>query len=272
MLKIHRLFFVVIAFLIIWSVLIEPRWVAVRHLSARLPQSAKLKIAIVSDWHFTQRPLWRIMTPNHAKQIVNKINDSKPDVILILGDLIAEENQETKLANTPEDEIATVLGKLKATQGVYAVLGNHDWWYDGKKIKVALEKHGITVLENEAKFLKKSNLWLVGIGDHSTNHTQVNKAFSQVPKNSPAIVMMHDPASFAEITPKNALFFAGHTHGGQVYLPWLGALIVPGVAPRNWAYGWIQHHRNWMYVTSGLGVSIFPIRFNMRPEFVLLNI
>lgn len=272
MLKTHQLIFLLITLLITWSVFIEPRWVATRHVSAKLPQTAKLQIAIVSDWHFTQRPLWRIMTPNHAHQIVSEINGSKPDIILILGDLIAEENQETKLAHTPEDEIANVLGQLKAPQGVYAVLGNHDWWYGAEKLKVALEKHGINVLENESKYLKKSNLWLVGIGDHSTDHTFVNKAFSQVPTNTPAIVMMHDPASFTEINTKNALFFSGHTHGGQVYLPWLGALIVPGAAPRNWAYGWIKHNKNWMYVTSGLGVSIFPIRFNMRPEWVLLNL
>lgn len=263
-----------IGVLIVWSVLIEPRWVAVRHIHATLPHATaplKLKIAIVSDWHFTQRALWRIMTPNRAQQIVQEINEAKPDVILILGDLIAEENQIASLANTPEDEIATVLGGLKAPKGVYAVLGNHDWWYSGSKIKAALEKQGISVLGNEAKMLSQSTLWLVGIDDDSTGHADQNKAFQNIPKDAPAIVMMHDPASFAEIPTKNALFFAGHTHGGQVYLPWIGALIVPGAAPRNWAYGWIEHHKNWMYVTSGLGVSILPIRFNMRPEWVLLD-
>lgn len=65
---------------------------------------------------------------------------------------------------------------------------------------------------------------------------------------------------------------AGHTHGGQVSLPFLGAPVVPGAAPLRWAHGWVEHGGNRMYVTSGLGVSILPVRFNVRPEWVVFTI
>ena len=83
---------------------------------------------------------------------------------------------------------------------------------------------------------------------------------------------MHDPGALKLLASNwqnnNALFFAGHTHGGQVYLPYYGAPIVPGMAPRKWAYGWVKYNNHNLYVTSGLGVSILPVRFNMRPEWV----
>ncbi len=263
--------------MLIWCVLIEPRWVAQREMNAALPNTKALglKVVLTSDWHFTKRPLWRVMTTERALKIVADINATKPNIILIAGDLIAEEDQQPTLANTVEGEIALILGQLKATHGVYATLGNHDNWYDHQKMKLALEKQGITVLENQAQPLANSHLWIAGVGDESTNHANIQATMQSVPENAPTLVLMHDPGSLANVPQNakfNALFFAGHTHGGQVYLPWIGALVVPYAAPKEWAYGWVKHQSQLMYVTSGLGVSIFPVRFNMRPEWVLFNI
>ncbi|RYF37747.1 MAG: metallophosphoesterase, partial [Comamonadaceae bacterium] len=93
-----------------------------------------------------------------------------------------------------------------------------------------------------------------------------------IPPGAQALVLMHDPASFSTLPPVRGLVVAGHTHGGQVSLPVIGALVLPGRAPRQWAYGWVEHADNRMYVTSGLGVSILPLRFNMRPEWVLFTV
>jgi predicted MPP superfamily phosphohydrolase len=269
-----RLIIFTIILLAIWSIFIEPRWVAHRVSDASLPNKKVLGLKVVhtSDWHFTKRPIWRVMTHARASAIIEDINKVNPDIVLITGDLIAEPDQKPTFANTIEDEIAQTLGKLKASKGVYAVLGNHDNWYSHTKMKLALEKRDIRVLENESQFLKQANLWVVGIGDESTGHADVNKALNHLSNDEPALVMMHDPASFMHLSQTNALFFAGHTHGGQVSIPWVGPLIVPTVAPKSWAYGWVQHNKNWMYVTSGLGVSILPIRFNIRPEWVVFNI
>lgn len=263
-----------IVLLAIWSILIEPRWVAHRVFNTALQNQPALglKVVLTSDWHLTKNSLWRVMTHARASAIIEDINQTKPDIILITGDLIAEPNQKPTLANTVEDEIAKTLGKLKASKGVYAVLGNHDNWYNHAKMKRALTKQHIQVLENDAVYVKNAGLWIAGIGDESTQHAHPLKAIKSIPKNAAALIMMHDPASFTNLPSTNSISFAGHTHGGQVYIPWYGAPINASKAPRAWAYGWVNHNKNKMYVTSGLGVSILPVRFNMRPEWVQFNI
>jgi uncharacterized protein len=259
--------------LVVWSVLIEPRWVAQRFITRAIPGwrgPEGLKVVLASDWHFTDQSLWRVMTASRARAIVAEINAAKPDVILLPGDFIAHRGYDAETG--VEEELASVLGDLKARLGVFAVLGNHDWWHGGEALRAALKRHGVQVLENEAVPLASTELWLAGIGDDFTAHAAPRAAVAKVPPEAPVLVMMHDPASFMELPPVRGLAFAGHTHGGQVALPLLGALIVPGRAPREWAYGWVHHGESWMYVTSGLGVSILPVRFNMRPEWVMFTL
>ena len=259
----------------VWSVLIEPRWVAKRTIDIELPghQLKGLKVAIASDWHLTKRPFLRVMTVERAQAIVNEINASHPDIILLLGDYVADSDYIPTLAATPEDEIAQVLSQLKAPKGVYAVLGNHDWWRKGNRMGNALTRHGIRVLENEATPLPGTDAWIVGIGDDLRGRSHPEKAFKVLPASAPALIAMHEPISFSEFPAHlNAISFAGHTHGGQVNIPWVGALMMTGRTPIDWAYGWVHHNANSMYVTSGLGVSILPVRFNRRPEWVMFTI
>ncbi|MGB2831753.1 MAG: metallophosphoesterase [Methylotenera sp.] len=273
------LFYALIAFAFLWTVMIEPRWVAQREMSFKLTKTSELKglkIVLSSDWHLTKHPLWRVMTINRAREIVKEINASQPDIIILAGDFIADQDYHPEIADTAEEEIAMVLGELKAKHGVYATLGNHDWWFDGVKFTQALRRHHITVLENESIKLENLNLWLAGIGDETTAHAMSDDALKNIPSDASVIVTVHDPGSLLKVSESwqnpNALFLAGHTHGGQVYLPWYGAPVVPSAAPREWAYGWVQHNHHNMYVTSGLGVSILPVRFNMRPEWVQFNL
>lgn len=259
----------------IWAAIVEPRWVAPRQLSHSVSGwqgPAGLKVAVASDWHFTRRALWRVMTVERARAIVAQINAAKPDVILLPGDFIADRNYAPQFAATPAEEIAQVLGELKAPLGVYVVLGNHDWWHDGAKFSAAFARHGIKVLENEAVPLKDTALWVVGVGDDDTGHSDPVRAMRKLPRGAQVLVLMHEPASLLALPTVSGLIVAGHTHGGQVFLPGLGAPVVPGVGPRDWAYGWVAHGDNRMYVTSGLGVSILPVRFNMRPEWVMFTL
>ena len=271
-----RLFWFLLVLLLpaVWAFVIEPRWVAQREIDHAVPNwrgPAGLKVAVASDWHFSRRPLWRVMTPERARALVDEINAAKPDVILLPGDFLAEPDYVPEKAATPEAEIAAILGGLRAPFGVFAVLGNHEWWYHGPRFAEALRARGIRVLLNEAVPID-AGIWVVGVGDHSTGHSRPREAIAQLPPRAQALVLMHDPASLFELPPVQGLVVAGHTHGGQVAFPGLGALIVPGPAPREWAYGWVQHGDNTAYVTSGLGVSILPVRFNRRPEWVLFRI
>lgn len=277
--KIRTKFLVLLVAVLVWAVLIEPRWVAKREIEVSQLHSEELrglKAVLTSDWHFTKRPLWRVMTVERAKEIVEKINATKPDVIILAGDYIADSNYQPEANSSAAEEITAVLGKLNAKYGVYAVLGNHDWWFNGEQFTQAFQWHGIVVLENNAIKIKGKNLWIAGIGDGLTGHDGPSATLRNIPSLAPAIITMHDPGTLlrlpADWQNPNALFLTGHTHGGQVYLPFIGALIVPATAPRLWAYGWIQHNHHQMYVTSGLGVSILPIRFNMRPEWVTFTL
>ena len=258
-----------------WAFLIEPRWVAHREISEAVLNwqgPPGLKVAVASDWHFTKRALWRVMTVERARAIVAEINAAKPDVILLPGDFIADHDYVPDEAATPEDEIASVLAGLRAPLGVYVALGNHDWWHNGAKFSAAFKRKGIHVLENDAVPLERTDLWVVGIGDDFTGHSDTTRAVSKLPAGKQALVLMHEPASFKSLPPLAGLVVAGHTHGGQVSLPLIGAPVVPGAGPRDWAYGWIRHGGNRMYITSGLGVSILPVRFNMRPEWVMFTL
>nr|WP_274708877.1 metallophosphoesterase [Variovorax sp. S12S4] len=257
--------------LAVWTVAIEPRWVAARVeplSSAHWQAPAGLKVAMAGDWHLTTRSAWRITSVERAARIVDQINAAQPDVILLPGDFLAGSGGDEDLSI---EEMAAVLGRLKAPQGVYAVLGNHDWWHDGERTARALSAQGIRVLENASVRLPGHDIWVVGIGDDSTGHSEPDKALAGVPKGAATLVMMHDPFSFATMPRTQGLVVAAHTHGGQISVPGYGALVVPGRAPREWAYGWIAHKDKRMYVTSGLGVSILPVRFNMRPEWVMFQ-
>ena len=274
------LYFVILG-LFIWSYLIEPRWVAHREISLSQTGVASssthgLKVVLTSDWHFSKRAWWRVMTIARARQIVAEINASQPDVIIIAGDLIADRDYKPTIAETAPEEIALVLGELKAKHGVFVTLGNHDWWFDGAAFTQALQTQGLIVLENKSQKIHGLDLWLTGFGDALTGHEDPKLALASLPKNAPAIIAMHDPGTLKKIPANwhnpNTIFVAGHTHGGQVYLPFYGAPVVPATGPRDWAYGWVSYLEKRMYVTSGLGVSILPIRFNMRPEWVTFTL
>lgn len=259
----------------VWSFGIEPRWVAHRQVGHAVEGwrgPPGMKVAVAADWHLTRRGWWRVMTVERAGRIVDEINAAQPDLVLLPGDFIADRDYRPGNGATAEDEIAGVLARLNAPLGVYAVLGNHDWEHGGGRFASALRRRGIRVLENEAAPLPGTALWIAAVGDHSTGHSHALAALTLLPQGAQALVFMHDPASLFELPPVKGLVVAAHTHGGQVYLPGAGALVVPGAAPRAWAHGWVRHNGNRAYVTSGLGVSILPVRFNMRPEWVMFTI
>jgi len=256
--------------LAVWSFGIEPGWLQERQLTVASPRWSlpPLKIAVAADWHVGAPHAGLGM----VHQAVDQINAGRPDLILLPGDFVIQ----GVLGGTPVagEEIARALSRLQAPLGVYATLGNHDWWLDDGKIAAALTQAGITVLENQAVRLSHQGqpFWLVGIGDDMTQHAAPQQALAKVPADAALIAMMHDPATAPQLPARTAVAVAGHTHGGQVRLPLIGALITPGRAPREHAYGWIPGQTVPTYVTSGIGTSILPVRFNCPPETALIRL
>ncbi|PKO35570.1 MAG: metallophosphoesterase [Betaproteobacteria bacterium HGW-Betaproteobacteria-7] len=253
-----------------WSFGVEPGWLQQRQLT--LPAAdwagAPLTIAVAADLHVGAPHSGLAM----LKKVVDQLNASQPDLILLPGDFVIQ----GVLGGEPvaPATIAAELARLKAPLGVFATLGNHDWWHDGEQVRQALTDAGITVLENAAVPLPTTAgpLWLVGIGDDMTGNARPEKAFAGVPAAARLIVMMHDPANAPALPAGTLVAFAGHTHGGQVRLPFYGALLTPGRAPRQHAYGWIPDVPAPTFVTAGVGTSILPVRFNCPPETVVLKL
>ena len=211
-------------------------------------------------------------------RVVERVNSLEPDLVLLLGDYLVR-GRSTRISVlfgrfVEPAAIASRLSRLRPRFGTYAVLGNHDWYHDGHEVRGAFEAEGITVLENEAApvDLPQGRLWLAGLADCSTRTPDMAAAFSTVPGDEPVIVMAHDPAIFPEVPSRALVTLCGHTHGGQVRLPGIGALYTPGPSPLRHALGHIREDAKDLYVTGGLGTSILPLRFNMPPEFGIMTI
>ncbi|MGB0748741.1 MAG: metallophosphoesterase, partial [Magnetospiraceae bacterium] len=235
----------------------------------RIPSALDgVKIVVIADPHVgsPQTDLAAL------RRVVDRANGLSPDIVLLLGDYVI---RNVLLGSFVDPEpIAETLGDLRARQGVYAVLGNHDWWHDGPAMTAALESNQIKVLENEAVAvpLPTGSLWLAGVADDSTRDPAPAATVAAIPQDAPIILFAHDPAIFPEVPHRVLLTLAGHTHGGQVYLPGFGALITPGQAPHRHAYGPILEEGKRMIVSGGIGTSILPVRFNMPPEILLITL
>ncbi len=228
-----------------------------------------MKIVVLSDLH--------IGSPHNdidnLVKVVEATNAIHPDLILLAGDFVIHE----VIGGTfvEPEPVAHELKKLTAKLGVYAVLGNHDWWYSATRINKAFQHEGVPLLENTAVRIQdgRCDFWLAGIGDYWMGQHDINKALKSIPDTAPVIALTHNPDIFYEIPDRIAITFAGHTHGGQVNLPLLGRMIVPSRYGEKFAIGHISEGGRNMFVTTGIGTSILPVRFRVPPEIaiVLLN-
>jgi predicted MPP superfamily phosphohydrolase len=255
-----------------WGFLVEPRIVKQRHLrleSPRWPDHVpELRIAVLGDFQ-VGAPWFKV---KQLDKVVARVNAMEPDLVVLLGDYVIEGVLFGRFVHPPD--IARSLGNLKARYGVYSVLGNHDWWHDGDEIRRELEAVGIHVLENESASIQlpEGRIWVAGLADESTREPCMIKTFSTIPDDEPVIALAHDPMTFFDIPERAVVTFAGHTHGGQFRLPIVGTPYSVGGTPRRLAYGLVEEEGRHIYVTSGLGTSAVPMRFNMPPEIAMVTL
>jgi uncharacterized protein len=261
-----------LAFLALWAFVIEPSRLVLRETRITLPscpESLKgLRIAVFSDLHAGSP----YITTEKIRRIVDTTNAAQPDLILLPGDFVI---QGVPGGRFMEPEVmASALKGLRARFGVFATLGNHDWWYNGPRVKRSLENAGITVLENDAAMIERDGaaIWMAGIGDKWEGNPDIASALARVNDGAPIIALTHNPDIFPSIPARVALTVAGHTHGGQVALPIIGRPIVPSDYGERYAVGHIVEGSKHLFVTSGIGTSILPVRFRVPPEISLLTI
>lgn len=253
-----------------WGFGWEPRTLVERDYALALPrwspQCDGLRVDVVSDIH-TGSPHNGV---DNLDRIVRTLAASDSVAVLMAGDYVILSVFMGEYV--PAEIFAEHLKPLTARKPVYAVLGNHDWWKDGAKVRAALESAGVVVLENEAREVAFGHckLWLVGIGDLWEGKPDVARAFAAVTDDAPALAMTHNPDLFPQLPARASLLIAGHTHGGQVNLPLIGRPVLP--IRGRYAIGEYIEDGSHLFVTPGIGTSILPVRFGVPPEISRLTL
>ena len=264
---------------------IEPRFrLVVTRYRLTLPRwpvhPRPLRVAVVADIHACDP--W--MPLSRVEEIVSLTNSLEPDVTLLLGDYVASLRR-FRTAVVPPHEWGRALADLSAPLGVHGVIGNHDWWHDINGVRRAFADNRIPLMENDVVRLEPKDgpaFWLIGLGDqlaHPLGHGRYRGAddlpgaLARIPDDgTPIVLMAHEPDIFPKVPDRVSLTLSGHTHGGQVDLPFVGRPMVPSRYGDRYAYGHVVENDRHLLVSGGLGCSILPVRFGVPPEVVLLEL
>ena len=243
----------------------------------RWPAGQRLSINVIADLHAGGPN----MAEHHIERVVDMANVEPADLVLLLGDFFATHRFVTR--RVPHPVWAAALARLKSRLGIWAVLGNHDWWFDIAGVRAALSKVDIPVLENRAVLVGDpgQRFWLAGLGDQLAfrlgNHRfrgvdDLPHTLGQVDTDDPVILMLHEPDGFTKVPDRVCLSIAGHTHGGQVRVPFVWPEFVPSRYGARYAYGHIVEDGRHLIVSGGLGVSSVPVRVGVPPEVVRIDL
>lgn len=257
-----------------WQV--EPLWTEVTYHDMPFPdlpdELVGVTIIQISDMHVGNG-----IPFSHLQRWIRWITEQTPDVVLITGDSV--DGHKTRQI----ERVSGLLSQLRAKIDVIAVLGNHEWGAmepgNGSnkfadRAAEGIERAGVRLLRNASATLKFGNarLCIVGIEDHWSDHYDPQRAFADVPAQTPTIALSHNPDTFRELAAYPATWFlSGHTHGGQVRFPLLGAPIMP-VKDRRHCAGHYIHRGKHLYINRGLGCQLLRIRLNARPEVTVFRL
>ena len=227
-----------------------------------------LRIAFLSDFHLGSHE----NDVARLDAIIAEAASFKPHLVLHGGDFV--NMQPFGGGRIPPRTIAAVLARLKAPLGRFAVLGNHDYTYGADDVAAALQAHDITVLRDQRRTLHHDahEIDLIGLPDARNLRPAGQALLAGLPSGRPTIVLAHDPFWFAHVPAGPHLTLAGHTHGGQIRFPLVGALRNASHAPLRWSHGHIVEQDRHLYVTGGLGTSAVPLRIGMPPEYAVIDI
>jgi len=260
------IFFIIVLFMIliigIYGIFIEPNMLLVTKYKIKDVALKGIKLVFVSDFHI------RKYQEKRLKKVISLVNDQNADIVLSTGDYIAKHSLKASLC---AKKIAENISKIKSNYGFYTTLGNHDGKRGEGSITSALQKYGIKILKNENIPVKigKTTVYIAGIEDYQSGRPSIPTALSDTKK--PVILLTHNPDMFTDVPNSVNLTLAGHTHGGQIKLPIIGALIIPSIYRNRFASGYIEENGRKMIVTKGIGTSILPVRINCIPEIVVIE-
>ncbi|HKP54712.1 MAG TPA: metallophosphoesterase [Chloroflexia bacterium] len=249
---------------------IEPRWIEVVRLPVEMPRLAPqfdgYRIAQISDLHLGE---WT--TAAQLRAVVSMVNAEEPDIIAITGDYV------TRVYDDLAAELVPVLNDLRARDGVVWVLGNHDYW-GGKgagPVRYALEHCGLIDLNNKVHTLERdgAQLHVAGVDSARELMSRLDKVMEALPEEGAAILLAHEPdfADESAATGRFDLQLSGHSHGGQVAIPFLGPPRLP-LLGRKYPEGLYKVGGMTLYTNRGIGTVGLPVRFFARPEITVLTL
>jgi hypothetical protein len=248
---------------------IEPGWVQVTRLRLALPRLDAAfrgyRLAQISDIHMD-----RWMTLDRLAGIVQLVNAQRPDLIALTGDYVTHGYRRRF-----HQDLATGLGALRAPDGIVAVLGNHDHWSRARAARAALRDAGVIELSNRAHPVRRGGavLHIGGVDDYWTEHARLDEVLAGLPAEGAAILLAHEP-DFADVSAASGRFdlqISGHSHGGQVRLPLLGAPVLPPFG-QKYPMGLYRVGRMWLYTNRGVGMLRPRVRLNCPPEITVYTL
>ena len=250
-----------------YPVFIERNLIQINHYRIpvpRLPEAFNgFRLAHLTDLH-----LGFLVSESFIAHVIKKTNALKPDMIVCTGDFVHARHSSKDI-----DIVWPMISKLNAKFGVYTVLGNHDHWADTERSLQWLQRSGQNVRHICKPVYKgKDRILIGGSGDLWEDDLNIDQCFSSSDEGDCRILLTHNPDAIdtAFETPLS-LILSGHTHGGQVSLPFFGPPMLP-VKNKRYASGLIETEKGKLFISKGIGWSIYPIRFNCYPEIAVLEL
>ena len=262
--KIIRILIIIIVLFLSYSYLIEPRLLVIKRIDIKTNFDINdLKIVFFTDTHFG-----KYYNQSNLEKIVDAINSEAPDVVIFGGDFF--DNYIRDSDNLDSDYITSELQKINTVYGKFAVMGNHD--YGGGALKIyeqLMENSGFTLLKNENMIIK--DLKITGYDDYLLGQTE-SSGYSIAYDGMYNIIVTNEPITANSVTSNSEnLILSGHTHGGQVTIPFLTDKIMPK-GSGEYVKGIYNLGNSTLFVSSGIGMTILPFRFLNPPEIAVINI
>ena len=254
----------------LYATWLEPSWIEVAQVSLKLPRLpaafSGFRLAQISDIHFGS---W--MTPERLQTAVDLLVAQAPDAVAITGDFVYGSPAMAQAALEPAREIFASLARRAQ---VFATMGNHDHWTDVGLVRHFLATTNIRELRNDIFPIKRDGqtLYLCGVDDVWEKHAELDVVRAKLPENACAILLAHEPdfAPQAAATGCFDLQISGHSHGGQVVIPFWGPPLLPYLG-QHYPAGLYRVKEMFQYTNRGLGMIRPTLRFNCRPEITLFT-
>lgn len=239
----------------------------------RLPSRFNgLRIVQLSDFHYDRYVDVRVIT-----SAVRAANQLQPDLVVLTGDFVTQgpfSGQYDPPSARDAEPCSQILSRLRSRLGIFAVLGNHDYYTDPNVVAEILRSRGFRVLRNQSFAVEENGarLWIAGVNDVVAGADDLELALRKIPASEAVVLLAHEP-DFADWVPPGRvdLQLSGHSHGGQIVLPVIGPPYLPPLA-RKYPWGLRRLGPLTLYTNRGVGTITLPVRFNCPPEITLFTL